>query len=80
MKEETVKRISDLSPGESGTVRQVDGGGAVRQRLLDMGILPDVSIVFQRVAPAGDPLWIRLGGVQLSLRRTEADAVVVAPD
>jgi DtxR family Mn-dependent transcriptional regulator len=76
-KEETVRRVSDLSPGEGGTVTHVDGSGAIRQRLLDMGILPGVPIDVERVAPAGDPMWIRLQGFQLSLRRAEADAIAV---
>ena len=75
-----LRRVSDLSPGERGSVRQVNGGGAIRQRLLDMGILPDVLIEVERVAPAGDPLWIKSQGLQLSLRRAEADAVIVECD
>ena len=74
-----MQRISDLSPGESCTVTGVNGSGAIRQRLLDMGILPNVSIHIERIAPAGDPLWIRLQGFQLSLRRAEADAIMVIP-
>jgi ferrous iron transport protein A len=42
-----------------------------------MGILPGVAIDVERVAPAGDPLWIRLQGYQLSLRRAEADAIAI---
>ena len=74
-----MQRISDLSPGESCTVSKVNGSGAIRQRLMDMGILPNVPIHLERVAPAGDPLWIRLQGFQLSLRKTEADAILVVP-
>lgn len=72
------KSIADLQPGEGGRVTQVNGHGAIRQRLLDMGILPDTRIDVERIAPAGDPIWIRLGGYQLSLRRKEAEAVMVA--
>jgi len=43
-----------------------------------MGILPDARIDIERVAPAGDPIWIKLGGFQLSLRRKEAEVVMVA--
>lgn len=75
--EEPARRVSDLSPGEGGTITHVDGSGAIRQRLLDMGILPGVPIDVERVAPAGDPMWIRLQGFQLSLRRAEADAIGV---
>lgn len=71
--------LSELEPGQEATIAQVAGDGAVRQRLLDMGILPDVKVTLERVAPTGDPLWIRLQGFQLSLRRREADTVVVTP-
>lgn len=69
--------ISDLEPGQRGRVRHIDGQGAIRQRLLDMGLLPDAEIELARVAPAGDPLWIRLQGFELALRRTEAEVVRV---
>lgn len=69
--------LSDLRPGERGRVARVDATGAVRQRLLDMGLLPDTVIELERLAPAGDPVWIRLQGYQLSLRRSEARTVQV---
>jgi Fe2+ transport system protein FeoA len=69
--------VFDLKPGESGCVTQVNAAGAVRQRLLDMGILPDVQVDLERVAPAGEPVWIRLDGSQLALRRQEAQAVMI---
>jgi len=70
--------IADLKPGESGRVRQINTSGAIRQRLLDMGVLPDVVIRVERVAPTGDPIWIKLRGYQLSLRMSEARAVLVS--
>jgi len=70
--------VYDLKPGQHGNVTQVNAQGAIRQRLLDMGILPDVRIEVERVAPAGEPVWIKLQGTQLSLRRQEAEAVLVA--
>jgi ferrous iron transport protein A len=69
--------IADLTPGQRGRVRQIEGQGAIRQRLLDMGILPDAEIELARIAPAGDPLWIKLQGFELALRRAEARAVKV---
>ena len=59
------------------TVVRVEATGAIRQRLLDMGILPQAEIVVQRVAPAGDPIWIELDGTQLALRGQEARAVLL---
>jgi len=46
--------------------------------LLDLGILPDRDIVVERVAPAGNPIWISLRGLHISLRREEAACVQVA--
>jgi len=69
--------IADLKPGQAGRVQQVDCEGAVRQRLLDMGILPDTHLTVARVAPAGDPVWIQLQGYELALRMNEARSVIV---
>ncbi len=70
--------IADLKPGESGRVRQINTSGAIRQRLLDMGVLPDVVVRIERVAPSGDPVWIKLHGYQLSLRMNEARSVLIS--
>ena len=69
--------IASLKPGQSGRVRQVNCEGAIRQRLLDMGILPGVQLELARVAPAGDPVWIRLQGYELALRKNEASQVSI---
>lgn len=69
--------IATLKPGQRGRVRQVNCQGAVRQRLLDMGILPGVHLKLARIAPAGDPVWIQLQGYELALRKSEASQVSV---
>ncbi|MAE72303.1 MAG: hypothetical protein CME06_17775 [Gemmatimonadetes bacterium] len=69
--------IFDLTPGDHARVSQVNARGAIRQRLLDMGILPQAKVELERVAPAGEPVWIKLDGTQLALRRQEAEAVLV---
>ena len=69
--------ITELKPGQRARVAQVNGKGAIRQRLLDMGLMPETSIQVKRVAPTGDPIWIKLHGYQLSLRRSEASSVLV---
>ena len=71
--------IADLQPGQRARIRQIESKGAVRQRLLDMGILPHVHIEVARVAPAGDPVWIKMQGYELALRMSEAKAVTVEP-
>ena len=67
--------IYELQPGCSGTVRTIGARGAIRQRLLDLGILPSVSVRVERIAPAGGPVWITVSGSHLALRRQEAEAV-----
>lgn len=67
--------VADLQPGQSGTVAQVSASGALRQRLLDMGILPGTAIGLERSGPGGDPLWIRCQGARLALRRSEAGRI-----
>jgi Fe2+ transport system protein FeoA len=77
----TAPRISvaDLRPGQRARILQVESTGAVRQRLLDMGILPNAHLEVARIAPAGDPVWIRMQGYELALRVSEARSVVVEP-
>jgi len=70
--------VADLKPGQRGRIRMIESQGAVRQRLLDMGILPDATVEVARIAPAGDPVWIKLNGWELALRRSEAQAIVIA--
>lgn len=78
-KEKTMS-LADMQPGQQGRVTQIGGRGAVRQRLLDMGILPDSEVELARIAPAGDPIWIKLGGFEVALRKEEAADVVVAAE
>ena len=70
--------IAELKPGQRARIVEVHGSGAIRQRLLDMGLIPQTTIQMERVAPAGDPLWITVRGYHLSLRRREAGTVRVA--
>lgn len=72
-----VMSIAQMQPGQEGRVRQIGGQGAVRQRLLDMGLLPDVTLDMERKAPTGDPVWIKLQGFDMALRRSEAELVSV---
>lgn len=69
--------MAHLKAGEIGIITDVTGKGAIRQRLLDMGILPKETIQIERVAPTGDPIWIKLNGYQVSLRKKEAERVKI---
>lgn len=64
--------LDDLKIGQSGTIRQVGGEGALRLRFLDMGLIPGTKVQLQKVAPMGDPIQIYLRGYELTIRREDA--------
>lgn len=72
-----MKLLSQLSIGESATVMAVNGEGAIRRRLFDMGITPGVDVYLRKKAPLGDPIEISLRGYELTLRKAEASLVQV---
>lgn len=67
-----MKLLSQLGIGEKGVVKVVNGEGAVRRRLFDMGITPGAEIYLRKKAPLGDPIEITLRGYELTLRKSEA--------
>ncbi len=67
-----MKLLSQLEIGEKGVVKLVNGEGAVRRRLFDMGITPGAEIYLRKKAPLGDPIEITLRGYELTLRKSEA--------
>lgn len=69
--------LAQLAPGEAGRVLRVEGDPSVRHRLQEMGLIRGTEVRFVRAAPLGDPIEIRVRGYSLSLRRKEAEAVLV---
>ncbi len=69
--------LDKLSPGGSGTIVNVRGEGALRCRLLDMGLIPKTKVTVCKVAPMGDPMEIRLRGYQLTLRKEDAAQIEI---
>ncbi len=69
--------LSELKKGESAVISAVGGEGALRCRLLDMGLIPKTKVTLQKVAPMGDPIEIRLRDYELTLRKEEADKIEV---
>lgn len=69
--------VADLQPGQRAVVAHIAGVGAPRQRLLDMGILPDTPIDLERASHGDEPLWIRCQGARLALRPSEASSVEI---
>ncbi len=72
-----VTSLSELAPGDKGVVLSVNCRGKLRKRLMDMGLVRGVSFEVERVAPLGDPMELKLKGFHLSLRREEAEEIIV---
>ena len=70
-------RLDLLKPGESGIIKTVGGEGALRLRLLDMGLIPRTKVRVQKVAPLGDPIQILIRGYDLTLRKEDAAMIDV---
>lgn len=73
----TSTKLSELCPGMKGRIAFVSGKGAIRKRLLDMGVTSNARIEVIRVAPFGDPIEIKIRGYHLSLRKSEAEQIEV---
>lgn len=71
--------LKDLEIGKSGEVTAVGGSGALRQHILDMGIIPGAKITLVKYAPMGDPIEIRVHGYELTLRLADAANISVKP-
>ena len=69
--------LDRLVPGESGRIIRISGKGAVRRRLVDMGLTSGAVIDMVKVSPLGDPVEYRLRGYHLSLRKSEAKTIEV---
>jgi ferrous iron transport protein A len=72
-------KLSELPVGASATVREFPKTGSAFIRLREMGLLAGTRVTLIRTAPLGDPLEIKLRGYNLTLRKTEADHVLVEP-
>ncbi len=73
-----MKTLRDLKVGESGTVAGIHGDGAVKRRIMDMGITKGVSLRVRKVAPLGDPVELTVRGYELSVRKGDAEMIELA--
>lgn len=71
------KFLNEMVQGEQGTVKKVVAEGKIKRRLFDMGVTPGANVTFKKVAPLGDPIEINIRGYELSLRKDEADKVLM---
>lgn len=73
-----METVCDLQPGESGVVLRLNcPKGALRRRIIDMGITPGVRVTVLRFAPFGDPIALCVRGYELSIRRSEAGEILI---
>ena len=69
--------LTKLKPGQKRKVVSLSSTGAVRRHIIDMGITPGAVVIMRKAAPMGDPLEINVRGYELSLRKTEAQEIMV---
>ena len=69
--------LKDVKVGKRVRVIKVGGEGAIKRRIMDMGITKGVEIYVRKVAPLGDPIEINIRGYELSLRKADADMIEV---
>ena len=70
-----MKTLKDMKIGETVVVKKLHGDGAVRRRIMDMGITKGVEIYIRKVAPLGDPIEVTVRGYELSLRKADAEMI-----
>lgn len=72
-----MKTLKEIKIGQDATVKKIHGGGALRRRIMDMGITKGVNIHIRKVAPLGDPMEITVRGYELSIRKADAQLIEV---
>ncbi|MCI8451400.1 FeoA family protein [Enterorhabdus sp. P55] len=75
---EGTRTLRDVPVGQSAVVRRLTGEGAVKRRIMDMGITKGTDVFVRKVAPLGDPIEVTVRGFELSLRKDEAQQVLVS--
>jgi len=69
--------LKDVKPGQTVTVTKLQGEGAVKRRIMDMGVTKGSSIFLRKIAPLGDPIEITIRGYELSIRKSDAERILV---
>lgn len=72
-----MKTLKTVRPGEAVKVVKLDGEGAVKRRIMDMGITKGTEIYVRKVAPLGDPIEVTVRGYELSIRKFDASIIEV---
>ncbi|MBR6094891.1 MAG: ferrous iron transport protein A [Lachnospiraceae bacterium] len=72
-----MKTLRDVKVGETATVVKLHGEGAVKRRIMDMGITKHTQVYVRKVAPLGDPIEVTVRNYELSLRKADAEMIEV---
>ena len=72
-----MKTLRDIKVGESAVVVKLNGEGAVKKRIMDMGITKGADVKVRKVAPLGDPMEVTVRGFELSVRKADAEMIEV---
>ncbi|MCC0689053.1 MULTISPECIES: FeoA family protein [unclassified Clostridioides] len=72
-----MNRLKDIKCGETVKVKKLGGEGATRRRIMDMGITRGVDVFIRKVAPLGDPIEITVRDYELSIRKSDAEKIIV---
>ncbi|MGI6732086.1 MAG: FeoA family protein [Anaerovoracaceae bacterium] len=70
-------RLDSLKIGHKAVIKSVGGEGALRRRLLDMGLTPNTTVMVRKVAPLGDPIELHLRNYELTIRQEDAKKIVI---
>ena len=72
-----MKTLKDVQVGQTAVVTKLNGTGAVKRRIMDMGITKGTEILVRKIAPLGDPMELNVRGYELSLRKADAEMIEV---
>ena len=72
-----MKTLRDVKIGETATIVRLHGEGALKRRIMDMGLTRGTQVLVRKVAPLGDPLELTVRGYELSVRKGDADLIEV---
>ena len=72
-----MRTVKDMKTGQKANVIKVHGEGALRRRIMDMGITKGVEITLRKLAPLGDPMELTVRGYELSLRKADAEMIEI---
>ncbi len=72
-----MQTLNKVKCGQTVTVTKINGAGAIKRRIMDMGITKSAEIYVRKVAPLGDPIEVTVRGYELTLRKADAEMITV---